>query len=227
MTRLSGDARGVVRLPRALRGLPVWAPADAGLYRVARVLLPLLAQAYRFETQGTENLPAEGPAIVAVNHQSDFDPVFVGVAFPRPMKFMAKIELFRVPILARLIGMLGAFPIDRGAGDREALRRSLDVLADGDVLLMFPEGTRHTDGRVHEFQPGVGMIAVRSGAPVIPVVTKGTERLTTPGRFTFPKVRLLAGPPVDLSGLGGRKGEVYAAAAARIREAVSDLYERI
>ena len=225
--RLDERRRGIVRLPEALGRLPVYVPADTGLYKVARVVLPLVAQAYRLEASGTEHLPLDGPALLAVNHQSDFDPWLVGVAFPRPMKFLAKSELFRVPVLQRLIVALGAFPIERGVGDREALRRSLDVLAAGEVLLMFPEGTRHTDGRVHDFQPGVGMLALRSGAPVIPVAMKGNERFTTEGRLRFPKVRLMAGPPVDLSSLEGRRSEMYLAAAARIHEAVSGLYARL
>lgn len=223
----SADPPGVRRLPQALGRLPVYVPEDPWLYKVARVLLPTtLAQLYHLRAAGTEHLPSHGPAIVVINHQSDFDPPFIGVAFQRPLRYMAKSELFARPSFRWLIEHLGAFPIYRGEGDREALRRSLEVLTAGQVLLMFPEGTRFADGRVHEFLPGVGLIALRSGAPVIPAAMKGTELIRGDGRLPRrSRVRLLAGPPVALADLEGRGSRVYAEAAGRMMEAVSDLYD--
>jgi 1-acyl-sn-glycerol-3-phosphate acyltransferase len=224
-----GDPPGVVRLPPAMGGLPVYVAEDAWFYKIARVVLPTtLAQLYHVRASGTHHLPPAGPAIIVINHQSDFDPPFIGVAFPRPLRYMAKTELFDQAWFRWSIEHLGAFPIRRGEGDREALRRSLEILAAGQVLLMFPEGTRSTDGRVHEFLPGVGMIALRSGAPVIPAAMKGTDRIRGRGRLpNLSRVRLLAGPPVALDGLEGRGSKVYAEASRRMMEAVSDLYERL
>jgi 1-acyl-sn-glycerol-3-phosphate acyltransferase len=224
-----GDPPGVRRLPRALGRLPVFVPEDPWFYKVARVVLPTtLAQVYRLRVAGTEHLPTSGPAIVVINHQSDFDPPFVGMAFPRPLRYMAKSELFEVGWFRWAIEHLGAFPIRRGESDRQALRRSLEVLEAGHVLLMFPEGTRHDDGRVHDFFPGVGLIALRSGVPVIPAAMKGTELIRGEGRVPrLSHVRLLAGAAVALDDLQGRGSDVYEQAARRMQIAVSDLYRRL
>jgi 1-acyl-sn-glycerol-3-phosphate acyltransferase len=224
-----GDPVGVRRLPRLMGGLPVYVPEDPWFYKVARVVLPTtLAQLYHLRASGTDHLPATGPAIVVINHQSEFDPPFVGVAFQRPLRYMAKIELFKHAWFRWAIEHLGAFPIRRGEGDREALRRSLEVLEAGQVLLMFPEGTRSIDGRVHEFLPGVGLIALRSGAPVVPAAMKGTEEIRREGRLpSFSRVRLTAGPPVILDDLQGRASKAYAEASRRMMEAVSDLYQKL
>jgi 1-acyl-sn-glycerol-3-phosphate acyltransferase len=223
-----GDPPGVRRLPRAMGRLPVYVPEDPWLYKVAPVVLPTtLSQLYRLRASGTEHLPPRGPAIVVINHQSDFDPPFIGVSFARPLRFMAKSELFEQAWFRWTIEHLGAFPIHRGEGDREALRRSLEVLAARQVLLMFPEGTRHEDGRVHPFEPGVGLLALRSGAPVIPAAMKGTDDIRRDGRLGLASVRLAAGPPVALDDLKGRGSKVYAEASRRMMEAVSDLYEKL
>ena len=100
---------------------------------------------------------------------------------------------------------LGAIPVRRGESDRSALEAALASLARGEALIIYPEGTRMRDDAVHEFQPGVGMLALRSGAPVIPVGLKGSDRVIHGGRPGLPVVRLKAGPAVDLSGLQGKK----------------------
>ncbi|MGO8683019.1 MAG: lysophospholipid acyltransferase family protein [Thermoleophilia bacterium] len=175
---------------------------------------------------GADNVPLTGPVIVAISHKSDLDPIFAGISLRRQMRFMAKIELFAVPLLGRLIKALGAFPVDRGAGDRSALETSLQILASGEPLLMFPEGHRYRDEALHPFLPGVGMIAMRSGAVVIPAALTGTNHIVRHGRPGLPVVRMTIGRPVNLTGLEGRKSAVYAQASARIREAVLDLYEQ-
>jgi 1-acyl-sn-glycerol-3-phosphate acyltransferase len=101
------------------------------------------------------------------------------------------------------------------------------VLSAGQVLLMFPEGTRHDDGRVHDFEPGVGLLALRSGAPVIPAAMRGTEKIRRDGRLGLASVRLAAGPPVALDELRGRGSKVYAEASQRMMEAVSSLYHNL
>jgi len=211
-----------------LWGLPLRGDGDSALYTFARCVVVLaFGGIYRCRARGTELLPARGPAILAVNHQANIDPVIVGMTFDRPIRFMAKKELFSFAPLGRLIAALGAFPVDRGAGDRAALRTSLDALAEGGVLMMFPEGHRYPDDEIHEFLPGVGMIALRSGAPVIPVVSKGTPEMWRDGRPGFPALRVLVGEPVDLSDLTGRGSKVYVEAARRMQAAVAELYERL
>lgn len=207
-------------------GLPLRGRGERALYTFLRWLaVPLFGGLYRCRADGTRHLPAQGPVILAVNHKADMDPVVVGMVFDRPLVFMAKRELFEVPGLGRLITALGAFPIDRGAGDRTALETSLRLLADGKVLLMFPEGTRQPDDEIHEFLPGVGLIALRSGAPVVPVAVRGTDRLMRHGRPGYPALRVKVGPPVDLSGIDGRGSAAYREAVRRMHDAVAALYD--
>jgi 1-acyl-sn-glycerol-3-phosphate acyltransferase len=211
-----------------LWGLPLRGHGDIGMYTLCRwIAVPLFGGLYRCRAMGMENLPFDGPAIVIIDHKSNVDPVVVGMILHRPLRFMAKKELFRFRPLARLISILGAFPIERGAGDREALRTSLEVLARGEVLLMFPEGTRFRDEKVHPFLPGVGMIALRSGAAVVPMAMDGTQRLVREGRPRLPALRALVGPPLDLSDITGRNSKAYQEAAVRMREAVTELYDRL
>jgi 1-acyl-sn-glycerol-3-phosphate acyltransferase len=201
---------------------------DSLFYTICRdIVLLLLGLPNRLRVSGAEYVPLEGPLILAVTHKSETDPLFAGVAMGRPLRYMAKIELFRIWGLRQVVTALGAFPVDRGAGDRAALETSLRVLAEGGALLMFPEGTRHRGDEVHPFLPGVGMLAIRSGAPVVPVAVKGTERLVRRWRHGPPRVRVAAGPAVDLQGLEGRRSVVYAQAAERIRVAVKGLYDGV
>jgi 1-acyl-sn-glycerol-3-phosphate acyltransferase len=211
-----------------LWGLPLNGHGESGLYTFCRWLaVPLFGGLYRCRASGAENLPFDGPAIVIVNHKANVDPIVIGMIFDRPLRYMAKKELFRNRQLTRLITTLGAFPIDRGAGDREALRTSLDVLKRGEVLLMFPEGHRYRDQSVHPFLPGVGMLALRSGAAVVPMATDGTQGMLDGGRPGLPALRALIGPPLDLSDITGRNSKAYQEAALRMHEAVSELYGRL
>ncbi len=210
-------------------GLPLRGRGDRRLYTFCRwIVLALVAGLYRCRAEGAEHLPETGPAIIVVNHKADVDPAVVGIVFDRPLAFMAKRELFEVPVLGRLVAALGAFPIDRGAGDRAALEKALTLLAQGEALLMFPEGTRQPDDEIHEFLPGVGLLALRSGAPVVPVATRGTNRILRHGRPGLPALRVKVGPPLDLSAVQGKRGSAaYREVAARMREAVTALYDAI
>ncbi len=211
-----------------LWGLPLDGHGESRLYTFCRWLaVPLFGGLYRCRARGAQHLPYDGPAIVIVNHKSNADPVVIGMVFDRPLRYMAKKELFRWRPLTWLITTLGAFPIERGAGDREALRRSLEVLERGEVLLMFPEGTRFPDQSVHPFLPGVGMLALRSGAAVVPMAMDGTQHLLRDGRPGLPALRALVGPPLDLSDVTGRNSKAYQEAARRMERAVKDLYERL
>jgi len=119
---------------------------------------------------------------------------------------------------------LGAIRVGRGESDRSALESALAALARGEALIIYPEGHRMRDDAVHDFLPGVGMLALRSGVPVIPVGIKGSGQVVRNGRPGLPVVRVKAGPAVDLSGLEGKKSAMYAQAAVRIRGAVEELY---
>jgi 1-acyl-sn-glycerol-3-phosphate acyltransferase len=123
-----------------------------------------------FRIKGKENIPADGPCIIASNHVDFYDPLFLASAMPkRVLFFMAKQSLFEIPVFGRIIKMLGAFPVSRGEGDVSAIRRSVAILKENKTLAMFPEGTRSGTGELLQGLDGVGLIAERSKAPIIPV----------------------------------------------------------
>ena len=147
-----------------------WALNDMSpRYRLfRRVMRALGAFFFGFEVHGEENVPEKGPLIVAANHCRFFDPVFVSMAVPRRLRWMAKKELFAFPF-GRFFAFLGAFPVDRKSGGRAALRIALGFLAEGRTLGIFPEGTRRKGGVSLEAKSGTALLAARSGAPVVPV----------------------------------------------------------
>jgi 1-acyl-sn-glycerol-3-phosphate acyltransferase len=209
-------------------GYPLKGRDETGLYTFLRWLaVPFFGGVYRCRVQGAEHLPRTGPAMVAMTHKCFWDPVIAGMVFERPLRFMAKKELFVNEYASRFISSLGAFPLDRGAGDRAALQTALTILDRGELLLMFPEGHRQTDDAVHGFLPGVGMIALRSGAPVIPFALDGTQYMWRDGRPGFPALRGRVGPAVDLGDITARNSKAYREAAQRMYEAVAGLYARL
>lgn len=214
--------------PWKRRGVPLRGRGDPGLYAFLRVVCGLfVVPFYRFRVYGGGNLPATGGVILAVTHKSWGDPILAALACPRPLRFMAKSELFENRYSRWLVTTLGAFPIKRGSADIEALRATLGIVAAGEVLLMFPEGHRYHDDEVHDFHAGIGMLAVRGGAPVLPVALKGTKHLVRNHLPRRPRVTVAIGPPVDLSGLEGPRSQVYEAATARIRDAVAATWQSI
>jgi 1-acyl-sn-glycerol-3-phosphate acyltransferase len=210
------------------RGVPVFGSGDPGLYAVLRVVCALaIMWLYRYRARGAENVPAAGGVILAVSHKSWWDPIFMGMALKRPVRPMGKAELFRAWWSRWVVTALGAYPIKRGQSDVEALHASLDILAAGEVLLMFPEGTRFHDDAIHPFHPGIALLAARSGRPVVPVAIRGTKQMAANGRPRFPRVRVAVGPPLDLSDLHGSAKERHETAAERARSAVEQLYESL
>jgi 1-acyl-sn-glycerol-3-phosphate acyltransferase len=146
-------------------------------YRLFRwVLCTLGAVFLGFEVRGTHRVPEKGPLIVAANHRRFFDPVFVSMAVPRRVRWMAKKELFTFPF-GRLFYFLGTFPVDRQGGGRAGLRTALGFLAEGRALGIFPEGTRRKEGVSMEAKSGAALLAARSGAPVLPVFA---DKIPTP-----------------------------------------------
>ena len=211
-----------------LWGLRLRGYGDNAFYTFCRWwAVPLLCGFYGLRARGVRNLPRYGSAIVIMNHKALIDPFVVGAICDRPARYMAKKELFKNPLLRKAIVALGGFPVDRGAGDREALTTALEVLAQGHVLLMFPEGHRQRDSRVHEFMPGIGMVALRSGAPVLPLAVDGTQRMVRDGRPRRTKLRAALGPPIPLADLTARNSKTYHEATARMHDAVAALYEQL
>jgi len=200
----------------------------APLYAMARVFLRAFFRLFnRWEVAGRERVPAEGGVLLVANHTSYADPPIVGTASPRPVNFMAKAELFRIPVLGWLIRRTHAFPVRRGTTDREALRRAIRMLRDGRVLLVFPEGTRSPDGRVMEAEQGAAFIALSAGAYVVPVAIDGADRvLPRHSPIMRPaKLRVAFGEPVDLSQLYGQRltREVLGQASERMMAALRGL----
>jgi 1-acyl-sn-glycerol-3-phosphate acyltransferase len=199
---------------------------DPWLYTVARlVLVPVVSVYGRFTFIGVERLPERGPAIVVSNHHSHLDPVFLGVSFSRPLHFMADVVQFRRGFVGPIIARLGAFPLLKGHPDRAGLERGLELLRRGRVIALFPEGDLYTDRRLHEFGRGLGFLALRSGAPVLPVGITGADGVLRYGRLRRPPVRLVVGPQVDLSDLRVRGHRAYGEAAERAWAAVAALLE--
>ncbi len=141
---------------------------------IVRVLLKLLTHC---QVKGRENIPSQGPLLIVANHLSLADPPLLGVSLSRKVMFMAKKELFHFRVIGYFIGSFGAFSVHRGQLDRKALRQAYQVLADGLALVMFPEGTRSRNGRLQPAFSGPALIAVRSGAPILPVGIIGTEKI--------------------------------------------------
>jgi len=169
------------------------------LYAVCKIVaVALMRLLFRVEGQGTEHIPAEGAVLIVANHSSVLDPPIVGGMCPRQLTFLAKAELFRVPGFGWLIRRLGAQPLRREGADPSALRMARRVLAEGKALLVFPEGTRGEEGFLREAKAGAALLAVQSGAAVVPAYVHGTGRAWPRGRrLPRPvKVRVTFGAPL-------------------------------
>jgi glycerol-3-phosphate dehydrogenase (NAD(P)+) len=167
------------------------------VYWLARAILqPFFHIYFRLSRIGREHIPAEGPVILASNHRSFLDPFVIAVMARRPIYFVAKKELFINRPVAWLLASLGAFPIDRHGGDEGAMATAKAILARGDGVLIFPEGTRIRPGALGTPKRGVGRLALESGAPVVPVAVHGTEAVRNGWRFRPHKVRIRAGAPL-------------------------------
>jgi 1-acyl-sn-glycerol-3-phosphate acyltransferase len=170
---------------------------------LARVGIPLIA---KLRVEGAENVPATGPAVLAPNHLAGADIPLISYAVPRVTHYMAKIELFERPVVGGYIRLLGAFPVRRGEGDREALRVAERVLSEGKIVVVFPEGHRSDSHALIEAHPGVALIAMRAGAPVVPVAIWGSEQVFHSGYGPWaPTVHVRFGEPMTLGDPGKKR----------------------
>ena len=160
-------------LKRAIRRLP---------YAATRLFCLGVAKSLcRLRVEGREFIPLTGPAIIAANHVSFLDPFIIGVAIQRHVHFMAKEELFRFRPLGWLLRQYQAFPVYRRQSDRQAMNRAIFLLQRGEIVVIFPEGTRGDGSRLGPAKPGIALIAARTGAPVIPAYHCGTEKCSREG----------------------------------------------
>ncbi len=180
--------------------LALLTPRPSLTYRLISNLLvfPLYRILFRGRTSGNRNVPTEGALVVVANHGSHLDPPLLGHALGRPVAFMAKAELFRVPLLGPIIRACGAYPVQRGASDREAIRVATARLAQGWATGVFIDGTRQLNGRVNQPQAGAALLAARAGVPLLPVAIVNSHRAMGAGR-SWPRlvpIHIRIGQPI-------------------------------
>ena len=145
------------------------------------VVNPMLLAYFRGRIHGAENVPRNGPLVIVSNHASNFDPPIVSDSVRRPVSYMAKEELFQVPVLKQVIQLYGAYPVSRGSGDRNAIRKALEYLNGGWAVGVFLQGTRTRDGRITDPKRGAALIAGKAKVPIIPVCLWGTQDIEQKG----------------------------------------------
>lgn len=188
------------------------------------VMLPLCMLLYRASAEQAANVPTAGPAILAPNHFSAMDHFFCGIYLRRRVRFMAKSQLFKGP-LAWVLQHAGAFPVRRGRRDEEAIATAVQILRNGGVVVIYPEGGRSRTRHVGEHaRPGVGRLALETGAPVVPVAIHGSLWVRGWTRLRFPRVRVRYGTPLSYQQQTESGREAHQAVADEVLAAVRDLY---
>jgi len=179
---------------------------------------------FGLRVEGREKIPAQGPFILVCNHQSWFDPPIVASTFPREIFFAAKRELFDKPVLGQFVRYCNSIPVKRTGYDRALLERLGEALEAGFGVIVFPEGTRHLDGRLHPPKPGVGMIALNHrNIPIIPVFIRGSARIRR--QLLHRNLRLKFGNPFTLpasDSLSANDRDGYRKAAELVMERIAE-----
>jgi 1-acyl-sn-glycerol-3-phosphate acyltransferase len=203
---------------RTRGGRPDW------VYELVRlVLTPYLLIFFRARTIDTDKVPADGPAIIAPNHFSFLDHFFIAVYLRRKVHFMAKSQLFQRP-MQWIYTHGGVFPVRRGHHDEEAFKTAHAVLARGDVVVMYCEGGRSRSGELGEAKPGIGRLALESGAPIVPAAIAGSEKARNWKRGQLPKVTVQFGDPVRFEKVEDPSREQSLEAANEVFDRVKGLY---
>ncbi|RMD46005.1 MAG: 1-acyl-sn-glycerol-3-phosphate acyltransferase, partial [Aquificota bacterium] len=146
-------------------------------YKIWFKLKPIIKFILRIKVEGSENFPSKPGFIIASNHRSHLDPPIINTISPFPVMFMAKKELFEIPIIGNFIKKAGAIPVERRKGGTKALIKALDLLEKKHVVGIFPEGTRANPGQFLKPQKGVGLLVSKANVPVIPVKINGTDKI--------------------------------------------------
>lgn len=199
------------------------------VYTFIRVVsYPYCRLAFRLHAKNLANVPDEGPVILAPNHFSAMDHWFVGILLGRRVRFMAKSQLFKGRFLEYILPHAGAFPVRRGQRDEEAITTALTILERGGVLVIYPEGGRSRSGRIGDTaRPGLGRLALESGAPIVPVGVSGSERARNWRRLQFPSVTISYGEPMLFGRTPGAPRERHQAIADQALAAVHRLHDEL
>ena len=189
-------------------------------------VFPIFRFLFRGQTIGISNMPRTGGVVVVSNHGSHLDPPILGHALCRPVAFMAKSELFRVPILSFIISACGAYPVKRGAGDREALRTASNRLIEGWATGVFLDGTRQENGRVNDPKAGAALLAARTGCPILPVAIVNSHRAFPKGSFIprFVSIHLKVGELIQPP--SSRKREDLVSTTKEIQLAINSMLDK-
>ncbi|MFC5448063.1 lysophospholipid acyltransferase family protein [Paenibacillus aestuarii] len=186
------------------------------LYLIGRGLFRIIfAVCFRLQAFGRENVPAEGAVVLCCNHISLWDPPLLGSPLERKVHFMAKAELFDIPILGSAIAKVGAFPVKRGGVSKESIRLAIQLLRDGKMMGVFPEGSRSNAGGMGK--KGAASLALKAGAAVVPVAIVGHYKL-------FRKMKIVYGKPMDLSAYTSGSSEDLELATEAIMNEIRSLH---
>jgi len=195
-------------------------------YTLARIVLTLpTLLLWRVRAIGVENVPKDGPLVLAPNHFSQMDHFFVGVYLRRKIRFMAKSQLFGPPVLTYIYKHGGVFPIRRGHHDEEAMETARILVEQGEMLLVYAEGGRSRSETLGEPKPGIGRIAVETGAPIVPVAIHGSERARQWKKLRFPKTTVQFGEPLTYPVEPAPSRERQLEVAAEVFGQVRRMYE--
>jgi len=202
------------------------------LYSFLKLIFTILFKMlYRVEVSGYENIPKSGRLILCSNHLSYVDPLIIVGYFSRHVYFMAKKEVFNSRVLGEIVSFLNAFPVSRDSLDRKVIKNSIDILNSDEVLCMFPEGTRSTEGVIRDGHKGVGLISILSGSPILPMALSGTNKIIQKHRkrIFFPKVKIIYGNLIDTSSIIKENDNKTAISIIlnKTMGSIKELYERI
>ncbi len=192
----------------------------------ALVSLPTLL-IYRVRAIGRENVPKSGPLVLAPNHLSQMDHFFCGLYLRRKIRFMGKSQLFGPPVLTYIFKHGGVFPIRRGNHDEEAFKTAYTILDQGGMLLVYAEGGRQRSGELGVARPGIGRIALESGAPIVPVAIHGSAKVRRWKRLNFPRVTVQYGEPLSFEREDSPSRERQLEVAEEVFAQVREMYEGI
>jgi 1-acyl-sn-glycerol-3-phosphate acyltransferase len=216
------------RPPEAMAPFHQWARTrePGWTYAAVRVLLtPVAVVLYRTRAVGRQHVPADGPVILAPNHFSNMDHFFCGVYLRRQIRFMSKSQFFGGnPLLSYLFRVSGHFPVRRGHADEEAFRTARSILERGGMVGIYAEGGRSRTSGLGEPRPGVGRLALESGAPVVPVAIHGSAQVRGWRQGRFPRIRVSYGEPLSFDVVNAPAREEQLAAAAEIFGRVRTMY---